>query len=365
MSIVIERKRKQEILEKIEQYGYDGAIVECALFRADSQLPYWNIYVLRIILQKGNAVSSPSLLVERTDFVMFRAHWTIAELESLLERIAQLREMPLRDGRHQPEERADFDICGYPVKVYGNFPGEIRFVGSYTTRQYYPLRFDRPYFLLEYAVALLPEGIRYTTISGLERHDPPFSSPAQAVNQYFQMCLDPLQKDFHNGFAGLIFPILGSYIKTFSVRKQMARIRFEKNDGQKLTLSVVAHGQTREQFNRLVPVNGPKLHIPLGFVPARVELNLFQHGLTLDSWIWNRSLERSGVGGRSVRLKNLSQDTLTWVAKEIARPILASIAVSIVAVFIGLITGWPLPLWGLVIGSLVILVVGALIWKRG
>lgn len=288
MSDVIERKRKREIFEKIEQYGYDSAMLECAFFKENLKSPYWNIYILKIILQQNNASSPLSRLVERPDFAVFRAHWTIRDLDKLLEKIAVLREMAIRDGRHPPEEQCVFDICGYTVKVYGNYPGEFHFVGSYTINRYYALRFDRPYHLLEYAIALLPDSLRHTQISGLEHHDPPFSSPAQAVNHYFGMILDPFPKDFRHAWAGILFPTLDGRILKCTVSKTRLTVEVEKTTDD-LTLSVIGQGRGGGRFNQRARVTDHELKFSLGFQPETIELNLFRQEMKLDYWHWTPS----------------------------------------------------------------------------
>jgi uncharacterized protein (TIGR02391 family) len=302
MSELKEERFKQEILNKLKEFQYQTAVVECALFKQNKDENKWYIYILKITLERKKHKEDIQLFIEKDRFVLFRKFWSIQLLKGFLSALTYVRKAYNENNQSYPKEGIVFNIGGYQAEICGNYPrDEMQFVGSDIAKNYYNLRADTPFYMVDYALYTGSGGILNTRPPNLEGEDPPFSNPAQAVNHYFDLYLDTNNSDFRGQWVGIILPVCGVKIKNYKVTGKNLKIEID-NDGilfgkERLDLNVICQNKEQRPFSKKLLAE-KKISIPIPFLPSIVNVSLFKGSLKLDHCTWQA---RSGI---PFRMKN-------------------------------------------------------------
>lgn len=280
-------------------FKYSAALWEWAVLEHGGQA---RLHFLKITLTDSIRSEGSRMLYSASGLSLFQARMPLRSVDEFVAYCLSTRQIH-DETKAIPVPEKGYQLGAHTVPLFGNFGGHDapELVNSVRARSGWPLKSDRPYFLLEYALhdSARPPKPGIPLYGG----NPPFADPQGAYRYFFSV--DRPQND---PWVAIVAPVNAAWVKSFQQTKTklVVTLAILGEPARGLRLSAICRGKNEEDYSKQHPVNGDTVEFDVRFRPSSLELSVHLDEIQVDFVEW-RDVRRAPLSGldKIVRTRNI------------------------------------------------------------
>jgi len=268
---------RNEILKKVEEYGYKSATFRLALVKEES---FWKIVVANIILDISEPKKDETFLDEES-FALEDIHVTITEFKKFIDYLGHAYIGDISpDGKATISKEVQFAVGKYDLCFVGNFPGNtIDFFGRKDGIDHYGM--NKPFYHIWYAVHQSVSPKKRPNLD-LTSAEVPFRNISEAINYFWGTKYEEHSLAHH---CNIYMPTFEASISSFNINDHEVVLEFDIDPKrvkiEDLSFGIIADRDSKSyRANHKIKTNIEK--VSLEFEPHSVNIYLNHQGKRID-----------------------------------------------------------------------------------
>lgn len=270
---------RNEIIEKVDEYGYKSAKFRLALVKEES---FWKILAAHIILDISDPKEDETFLKEES-FVLEDIHVPISEFKKFIDHLGHVNIGKISpEGKATINKQVQFTVGKYDLCFVGNFPGnDFSFFGRKVGIDHYGI--SKPFYFVWYAIHQSVTAKKYPKLD-LTGAEIPLRNVTEALNHFWGTNYEEHSLSHQ---CNIYMPIFEASISEFNINNNNLELKFEIDPKrakiEDLSLGLIAENKSKS-YRKKHSILENKYEVDLGFIPHSVNAYLNHKGKRIDEY---------------------------------------------------------------------------------